>query len=187
MMRARSARHHERLRSLVANAEARGGRVVALGDTPPDAADDRTFAPTLLFQPTDEMAAMQEEIFGPLLPVVTYRTLDEAIAYVNARPRPLALYYFDGDAGRQRQVLERTASGGVTFNDCIYHLVQHNLPFGGVGPSGMGHYHGFDGFATFSKKRGVMVQSRWAATDHLHAPWAPRRGLVAALLRLARR
>lgn len=182
-----SPRHHERLRSLVADAEALGGRVVGLGDTPPDATDDRTFAPTLLFQPTDDMAAMQEEIFGPLLPVVTYRTLDEAVAYVNARPRPLALYYFDDDAGRQRSVLERTASGGVTFNDCIYHLAQHNLPFGGVGPSGMGHYHGFDGFATFSKKRGVMVQSRWAATDHIHAPWAPRRGLVATLLRLARR
>jgi coniferyl-aldehyde dehydrogenase len=118
---------------------------------------------------------------------VAYRTLDEAIAFVNARARPLALYYFDDDARRQDAVLARTMSGGVAFNDCIFHLAQHNLPFGGVGPSGMGHYHGFDGFVTFSKKRGVMVQRRWAATSLFRAPWCRRRRLLDAVLWLARR
>jgi coniferyl-aldehyde dehydrogenase len=118
---------------------------------------------------------------------VPYRTLDEAIAFVNARPRPLALYYFDNDARRQDTVLARTMSGGVTLNDCVFHLGQHNLPFGGVGPSGMGQYHGFDGFVTFSKKRGVMVQRRWAATSVFRAPWSRRTRLLDALLRFARR
>ena len=121
-----------------------------------------------------------------MLPVLTYRTLDEAIVFVNARARPLALYYFDDDVGRQDAVLARTMSGGVTLNDCVFHLGQDNLPFGGVGPSGMGHYHGFDGFVTFSKKRGVMVQRRWSGTSFFRAPWRPRRPLINVLLRLAR-
>jgi coniferyl-aldehyde dehydrogenase len=104
------------------------------------------------------MKIMQEEIFGPILPVITYRELDDAIRYVNERPRPLALYYFDNSSARIKQVLEQTTSGGVTINDCIFHLPQHNLPFGGVGPSGMGAYHGFDGFAALSKKKGVFIQ-----------------------------
>ncbi|HET7234384.1 MAG TPA: coniferyl aldehyde dehydrogenase [Longimicrobium sp.] len=183
-------RHFQRLRHAVDDASAKGARVVELrasGDGPASP-DDRVIAPTLVFQPTDEMEVMREEIFGPVLPVVTYRTLDEAIAYVNARPRPLALYYFDENGGRVDRVLERTLSGGVTINDCVYHLGQHNLPFGGVGPSGMGHYHGFDGFVTFSKKRGVMVQRRVAATSILHAPYKGRtRKLIDTLLKIALR
>lgn len=98
------------------------------------------------------------------------------------------MYYFDEDASRVDHVLSHTQSGGVTVNDCIFHLGQHNLPFGGVGASGMGHYHGFDGFQTFSKKRGVMVQGRWAATALLRPPYGPRRKLLfRVLLRLARR
>ena len=183
-----SPRHYERLRELVADALAGGARVVSLSSPgEPIAPEDRLLPPVLIFSPSDTMRAMQEEIFGPVLPVVTYRTLDEAIAYVNARPRPLALYYFDNDARRQDLVLARTLSGGVTFNDCVFHLGQHNLPFGGVGPSGMGQYHGFDGFVTFSKKRGVMVQRRWAATPMFRAPWRRRRPLIDKLLRLARR
>ena len=143
--------------------------------------------PTLLFDVDDSMEVMQEEIFGPVLPVVTYRALDDAIAYVNARPHPLSLYYFDWDSGRRDAVLHRTMSGGVTFNDCVFHLGQHNLPFGGVGQSGMGHYHGFDGFVTFSKKRAVMVQHRWAATALAGAPWSRRRRLLDTLVRLALR
>ena len=145
------------------------------------------FLPTLVFGAGAATALMQEEIFGPILPVVPYRTLDEAIAYVNARPRPLALYYFDESASRVDRVLAETMSGGVTVNDCLYHLAQHNLPFGGVGPSGMGHYHGFDGFQTFSKKRGVMVQRRWSATALLAPPYRRKRWLIRLLLRLARR
>jgi coniferyl-aldehyde dehydrogenase len=183
-----SRSHYDRLRDLMEDASVRGARVVEInpaGD--PIMPEDRVVPLTLIFSPTDSMKAMQEEIFGPVLPVATYGTLDEAIAFVNARPRPLALYYFDENSGRQDAVLARTMSGGVTFNDCIFHLVQHNLPFGGVGASGMGHYHGFDGFVTFSKKRGVMVQRRWAPTSIVRPPWQRRRALLNALLRLARR
>jgi len=184
-----SDRHFARLRGAIDDAAAKGARVVELNPGGgPVAAGDRVIPPTLVFSPTDEMTVMREEIFGPVLPVVTYRTLDEAIAYVNARPRPLALYYFDENDGRVDQVLARTISGGVTINDCVYHLGQHNLPFGGVGPSGMGHYHGFDGFVTFSKKRGVMVQRRFASTAILHAPYKGRtRKLIDTLLKIALR
>jgi coniferyl-aldehyde dehydrogenase len=180
--------HVDRLRALVADAALKGGRVVELAPVPDRKAfGDRLIPPTVIFSPTADMQVMKEEIFGPLLPVVPYRTLDEAIAFVNGRPRPLALYYFDNDAGRQDALLAGTLSGGVTINDCIYHLGQLNLPFGGVGQSGMGQYHGFDGFATFSKKRGVMVQRRVALTALFRPPWPRRRPLVDALLRLMSR
>ena len=117
---------------------------------------------------------MREEVFGPVLPVVLYDRLDEAIEYINARPHPLALYYFDENGARIRDVLDRTISGGVTVNDCIYHLGQPNLPFGGVGPSGMGHYHGFAGFETFSKKKGIFLQSRWTPLKYLQPPYGER-------------
>jgi coniferyl-aldehyde dehydrogenase len=132
---------------------------------------NRVFPPTLLWNVTGEMTVMREEIFGPILPVVTYRSLDEAIEYVNARPRPLALYYFDRSAKRVESVLARTTSGGVTVNDTILHIAQNDLPFGGVGPSGMGSYHGFDGFLTFSKKKGVFLQSRFTTLGLLRPPY----------------
>jgi acyl-CoA reductase-like NAD-dependent aldehyde dehydrogenase len=114
---------------------------------------------------------MQEEIFGPVLPVAPYETLDEAIEYVNSRPHPLAFYYFDENGGRVHQVLERTLAGGVTVNDCVFHVGQSTLPFGGVGSSGMGRYHGFDGFETFSNKKGVLLQSRWTSLSLLRPPY----------------
>lgn len=181
--------HYERLRALLADAIAKGARIVEAGGAGDRVSPaGRYFPPTLIFGATGEMTVMQEEIFGPILPVVTYRTLDEALAYVNARPRPLALYYFDEDSRRVDEVVSRTHSGGVTINDCIYHLGQHNLPFGGVGASGMGQYHGFDGFQTFSKKRGVMVQRRLATTALFRPPFGARKKrLVDALLRLGLR
>jgi coniferyl-aldehyde dehydrogenase len=180
--------HLERLQSLIADAAAKGARVAELAShAGPTGKASRVLPLTLIFSPTEKMTVMQQEIFGPVLPVLGYRTLDEAIAFVNGRPRPLALYYFDEDAARQDAVLARTMSGGVTLNDCMFHLGQHNLPFGGVGPSGMGQYHGFDGFVTFSKKRGVMVQPRWTAASLFRPPWRRRRRLIDALLRLARR
>ena len=184
-----SQRHLERLSGLVEDARSRGARIVPLGGGDASGADvsDRFLPPSLVFEADDSMALMQEEIFGPLLPIVTYRTLDDALAYVNVRPRPLALYYFDDSADRRDVVLQQTMSGGVTFNDCVFHLGQHNLPFGGVGPSGMGQYHGFDGFATFSKKRAVMVQHRLAGTAYAGAPWSRRRKLLDLLVRLALR
>ncbi len=181
-------RHYDRLQALIADASAKGARVVELEPTAERGdVENGILPPTLIFSPTSAMSVTQEEIFGPVLPVLTYHTLDEAIGYVNARARPLALYYFDDDPRRQETILARTLSGGVIFNDCVVHLAQHNLPYGGVGPSGMGHYHGFDGFATFSKKRGVMVQQRWAVTSVLRPPWSRWRPVVEVLLWLARR
>ncbi len=101
---------------------------------------------------------MKEEIFGPVLPVKTYASLGEAIAYVNAHERPLGLYYFGEDSGEREQVLDETTSGGVTVNDVVFHVAQEDLPFGGVGPSGMGSYHGQDGFREFSHRKAVYTQ-----------------------------
>ena len=117
---------------------------------------------------------MNEEIFGPLLPVVPYRTLDEAIGYVASRPRPLALYYFGHDRRDTNRILRETHAGGVTLNDVILHIAQDALPFGGVGASGMGHYHGREGFLTFSKAKGVFRQSRLNAMSWFNPPFGRR-------------
>ena len=130
------------------------------------------------------MALLQEEIFGPILPLVPYRTLEEAIAYVNDRPRPLALYYFDHDPERIERVLQQTISGGVTVNDVMQHLVQSSLPFGGVGASGMGHYHGGHGFRTFSKQKAVLQQSRLGLPGLFRPPYGSRlKAMIEVLLR----
>src|SRR5581483_2054477 len=150
----------ERMRELVEDAKSKGARVVQ-ADAIEDgaAARNRSFPPTLIVGANDSMQVMQREIFGPILPIVAYGSLHDAVKFINARPRPLALYYFDRDKRRINEVLGRTTSGGVAINDCIFQFVQHRLPFGGVGPSGMGSYHGFAGFETFSKKKGVFLQS----------------------------
>jgi coniferyl-aldehyde dehydrogenase len=127
--------------------------------------------PVALLDANESMQVMQEEIFGPILPILTYRELGEALDYVNARPRPLALYYFDYNSRRIEHVLNATVSGGVTVNDVIYHIAQNNLPFGGVGASGMGHYHGKAGFVTFSKEKGVFLQSRFSTLRFLRPPY----------------
>jgi len=167
-----SKRHYDRLKGLVDDARSKGAVVMEVNPAeeafPPDA---RKIPPTLLTGTNDAMSVMQEEIFGPLLPVVSYQTLDEAIQYVNERPRPLALYYFDNDKANIDRVLAETISGGVTVNDTVLHVAQDDLPFGGVGPSGMGHYHGFEGFETFSKKKPVFYQSKWAGTSLLYPPY----------------
>ena len=155
-----SERHYQRLVGLIEEARGQGAEVAPLSSAAgPDAAT-RRMPPVALMNAAPGMQVMQEEIFGPILPVVPYRDLDEAIRYVNARPNPLALYYFDRDRGRIDRVLEQTLSGGVTINDTILHIAQDSLPFGGVGESGKGHYHGFEGFEAFSKKKAVFFQSR---------------------------
>jgi coniferyl-aldehyde dehydrogenase len=155
----------ERMRGLVEDARSRGARVVQAGPADENVSEEsRAFPPTLIVDADDSMLVMKAEIFGPVLPVVTYGAFVDAVKFINARPRPLALYYFDGNKSRVRKVLERTTSGGAAINDCIFQFVQHRLPFGGVGPSGMGSYHGFDGFKTFSKKKGVFVQSAVAGS-----------------------
>jgi coniferyl-aldehyde dehydrogenase len=155
----------------VEDARAKGARVVEIGKRQPGASHARMFTPTLLVGVTDEMAVMQEEIFGPILPVVTYDELDDAIAYVNARPRPLALYFFGNDKAAQRHVVERTTSGGVVINDTILHYAQDDLPFGGIGPSGIGAYHGVEGFKTMSHAKSVFAQARFNVADLFRPPF----------------
>ena len=153
-------RHHSRLSACLADAEEKGAELVTINPASEDLSEGRRMAPTLVLKPTDEMTVMQEEIFGPILPIVSVDSVDAAIEYVNDRPRPLALYYFDGSRRRIRRMLSSTTAGGVTINDTILHVSQEDLPFGGVGPSGMGAYHGFEGFETFSHKKSVLYQSR---------------------------
>ena len=153
--------HFERLNELVADAEQKGAEVIKLNPADEDFSQQENFriAPTLIFNPDEEMKIMQEEIFGPLLPVKEYKEVEETITYVNSKDRPLGLYYFGTDDEEQRKVLDKTTSGGVTINDVIMHVAQEDLPFGGVGPSGMGSYHGQDGFKTFSHTKSIYTQS----------------------------
>jgi coniferyl-aldehyde dehydrogenase len=155
-----NARHYERIRGYLDDARAKGAEVVEINPAGEDFSqqEHRKIPPTLVLNPTDEMKIMQEEIFGPVLPVITYKGVDEAIAYVNAHERPLGLYYFGADAEEEAKVLSRTTSGGVTVNDVIFHVAQEELPFGGVGPSGMGSYHGVDGFREFSHRKAIYKQ-----------------------------
>ena len=176
-----SDRQFERLVQWRDQAVAAGARAEVLGEADPAR---RRLPPTLLFGVRDDMTVMQEEIFGPLLPVVVYDTLDDAIAYVAARPHPLALYLFERDGATVDKVLDRTVAGGVTVNDTLYHIAQHHLPFGGIGPSGMGGYHGEAGFGTFSHLKPVFRQARWNAAGLLNPPYGERfRRLLALLLR----
>lgn len=167
------ARHLERLRALVDDARSKGARIIEVnpaGERLPDDAAHKAM-PVVLIGVTDDMQVMQEEIFGPILPIVPYRSLDDAIAYVNGRARPLALYLFTGSTMHRDTVLDRTHSGGVTVNDTLLHIVQDDLPFGGVGTSGIGAYHGRDGFLTFSHRKAVFEQSRFALTGLLLPPY----------------
>ena len=164
-----SDRHFRRLEQLVDDARALGATVTRLGEAA-DAAR-RKLPPVILSRVDDSMAVMQEEIFGPLLPVLPYGDPDEALAFVNARPRPLALYWFGKNAGRRDEVLSATSAGGVTVNDVVWHVSQENLPFGGVGASGMGAYHGEHGFRTFSQEKPVFIQSSLNGTALLRPPY----------------
>ena len=160
--------HYERLSGLVHDAEAQGAQAVRLGQ---DAPAEHLLAPVLLLNVTPDMAVMQEEIFGPILPVLTYRHLDEAIAFINARPRPLALYYFGDKRVERNKLLKRTVSGNVTLNGTLLHYAQDDLPFGGVGDSGMGAYHGKEGFIALTHPRGIYKQGRFNAATLLKPPF----------------
>lgn len=156
-------RHYDRLQGYVADAKAKGAKVVEINPAKEDFTQQpyHKIPPTLVLNPTEDMKIMQDEIFGPLLPVKTYGSIDEVVGYVNDHPRPLGLYYFGNDGAETSKVLERTTSGGVTVNDVIMHVSMEDLPFGGVGPAGMGAYHGIDGFRTFSHAKAVYRQSRF--------------------------
>ena len=167
-----SDRHYDRLGSLIEDARAKGARVIETGIQPKRATERaRTLAPTLIVGAGDDAAIMQEEIFGPILPVRTYRTIDDVINYVNARPRPLALYYFGAQDADCERLLARTTSGNVGINNTMIHVAQDDLPFGGIGPSGMGAYHGIEGFRAMSHAKGVFVQGRWGLPRLLGAPF----------------
>ena len=155
-------RHFSRLNNYVNDAEEKGAQVVEINPAEEDFSqqENHKIPPTLIIDPTDDMLVMQEEIFGPILPIKSYQTVDETIDYINSHDRPLGLYYFGKDRSEETGVLEKTTSGGVTVNDVVMHVAQENLPFGGVGPSGMGAYHGIDGFKTFSHTKSVYRQSK---------------------------
>ena len=167
-----SQRHHERLTGLIEDARRKGAKVVEIGAAPA-AGPPYMLAPTIILGATADMAVMRQEIFGPILPIVPYRTLDEAIAVVNAAPRPLALYVFSDRRHVIDRVLSATTSGNATVNDTLLHFAQDDLPFGGVGPSGMGAYHGEAGFNAFSHAKGIFTQSRLSLATLMRAPFGP--------------
>ena len=156
-----------RLNGYLSDATSKGALLIPLFDQ----GQGRRMGHSLLLNVSDEMTLMQDEIFGPLLPIVPYKGLDEAFAYINSRPRPLALYYFGYNKAEQQRVLDETHSGGVCLNDTLLHVPQEDLPFGGIGPSGMGHYHGHEGFLTFSKAKGVLTKQRFNAARLIYPPY----------------
>lgn len=155
-------RHHRRLVDWIDDARAKGAEVIEVNPAGEDFArsNARKLPLTLIAGATDDMTVMREEIFGPVLPIRRYGRIDDAIAEINRRDRPLGLYYFGPDASERRRVLDRTISGGVTIDDVVFHVSAEDLPFGGIGPSGMGAYHGVDGFRTFSHARAVFKQAK---------------------------
>jgi len=175
-------RHYARLKGLVDDALRKGARVVEAGVDPDTAAArPRTLAPALVINPPENAAILHEEIFGPILPIRTYRGIDEVIAYVNSRPRPLALYYFGAKDEYCKKLLTHTTSGNVGINNTLMHVAQDDLPFGGVGPSGMGAYHGPEGFRAMSHAKGVFVQGRWNLPRILQAPFGKLADLAVAI------
>jgi coniferyl-aldehyde dehydrogenase len=176
-----SDRHHARLLGLVEEARVRGARVVEVA--PSGGGHARQMAPVLVFQPPLDARLMREEIFGPVLPVLAYSRLDDALDAINAGPRPLALYWFGKDTVARDRVLLGTVSGGVTVNDTLMHIAHENLPFGGVGDSGWGAYHGETGFLRFTQQKSVLVQSRFAMGSLFYPPYGATFDRVMGLLR----
>ena len=155
-------KHYDRIQGYLADAKEKGAEVVEINPSNEDFSQQphHKIPPTIVLNPTDDMQIMQEEIFGPVLPVKTYSDVSETVDYINSKDRPLGLYYFGKDKKEQDFVLNNTTSGGVTVNDVISHIQMEDLPFGGVGPSGMGSYHGHDGFKEFSHAKATYTQSK---------------------------
>ena len=169
-------RHYDRLQSYLTDAREKGAEIIEINPANENFTQQphHKIPPTLVLNPTDDMAVMQDEIFGPILPIKEYTETSEAIAYVNANDRPLGLYYFGEDTAEKETVLNSTTSGGVTVNDVIFHIGQEDLPFGGVGPSGMGSYHGRDGFLEFSHKKAVYIQTGSELISILRPPYGEK-------------
>ncbi|MEG0412129.1 MAG: coniferyl aldehyde dehydrogenase [Comamonas sp.] len=185
-------KHFNRLRNLAQQAEAEGAQVQWLesaaqlsSSAAPGWGDavQRQMTPALVWNVHSGMAIMQEEIFGPLLPVITYDRLDDVIHAINAGERPLALYWFGNDDKLRDSVLRRTVSGGVTVNDTLMHVAHDNLPFGGVGPSGWGAYHGKHGFLRFSHQKSVFLQAKWSPASWLYPPYGAKFQRIMALIK----
>jgi coniferyl-aldehyde dehydrogenase len=170
-----------RLQSYLDDARSRGIETLVLAGTAD--ASQRLLPPTVALDPGDDARVMQDEIFGPILPVKGYRTLDEAIAYVNAHDRPLALYPFGHDKATVEKILRSTLAGGVSVNDTLFHFGITTLPFGGIGPSGMGAYHGRAGFDAMSKQLPILWQARRSGGDLLKPPYAKAKWLVDLIVR----
>ena len=155
-------RHFQRLNDWLDDARAKGATVETVNPAGEDfsATNSRKMPLHIVRDVTEDMTIMQEELFGPVLPIAKYAGIDDAIAQVNRRDRPLGLYYFGSDDGERRRVLDQTISGGVTLDDVVFHVSMEDLPFGGIGPSGMGSYHGLDGFRTFSHAKAVFKQAK---------------------------
>ena len=156
-------KHYDRIQGYLADAKEKGAEVIEINPSNEDFTQQphHKIPPTLVLNPTDDMKIMQEEIFGPVLPIKTYNDVSETVDYINSKDRPLGLYYFGEDSKEKDYVLNNTTSGGVTVNDVISHIQMEDLPFGGVGPSGMGSYHGHDGFKEFSHAKAVYKQTRF--------------------------
>jgi coniferyl-aldehyde dehydrogenase len=187
-----NAKQWSRLRNLAQQAEAQGAHVQWLQETAPSAlppgagwsdGPQRQLPPALVWNVHSEMAIMQEEIFGPLLPVISYENLDDVIQAINSGHRPLALYWFGTDTALRDSVLRRTVSGGVSVNDTLMHVAHDNLPFGGVGHSGWGAYHGIHGFLRFSHQKGVFLQAKWSPASWLYPPYGAKFERIMALIK----
>lgn len=165
-------RQYKRLQKYVDDARAKGATIVEVNPANENMREGTRKMPIhLILNPTDNMLVMQEEIFGPILPVVTYHHLDDALNFINERPNPLALYYFGYDKKAQKYVLENTHSGGACINDTLMHVAQDDMPFGGVGDSGMGHYHGYEGFLTFTNHKSVFSKQKLNSGKVVYAPY----------------
>lgn len=186
-----NASHAARLRGLMDEAVGEGARLVPLAatDVPAPRMDSgadfsRQLMPVLVLDVKPTMRLMQEEIFGPILPVLAYDSLESAIETINSRPRPLAMYWFGRERKSLQEVLERTVSGGVTINDTLLHIAHENLPFGGIGESGSGAYHGEEGFRRFTHYKPVFLQSRLAPGRLLYPPYGKTFDRMLRLLRM---
>lgn len=167
-------RQLNRLKSYLKDAEEKGARIVPINPANEDFASSGKMPITMVFNTTEDMLIEQNEIFGPLLMIKAYEDLDHAVQYINNHPRPLALYYFDHNQERADYVMTHTHSGGGCINDTLTHVAVEDIPFGGVGPSGMGHYHGYEGFLTFSKSKGIVVKGKINPAKLLFPPWNRR-------------
>ncbi|WP_120500131.1 coniferyl aldehyde dehydrogenase [Roseovarius sp. EL26] len=164
-------RQKARLEIYLRDAQEKGAELLPINPTNEAFDNSRKMPITLIRGARDDMLVMREEIFGPILPIIPYDSLEQAIEFVNNRPRPLALYYFDWNKSRANDILTRTHSGGVGINDTLSHVAADDIPFGGIGSSGIGHYHGKEGFLTFSKAKGVLRKGRVNTTRFVGPPW----------------